>query len=85
MPNFYQGKFSQGILCTHCQMMIVLPVALNCRPCARKVVINIVFLGIERCQMLSTVILIRKVVVKLSILNGVGRNKRLIIHIKLCT
>ena len=75
------------LACTYCQMMIVLPVAfssLNCQPCASKVVINIVSLGIEIWQMLSTVILLRKVVIKLSILNGVGRKKRLIIHVKLC-
>ena len=67
-------------------MMIVLPVAfssLNCRSYASKVVINIVSLGIEIWQMLSTVNLIRKVAIKLSILNGVCRKKRLIIDVKI--
>ena len=73
--------------CTYCQMMIVLPLAfslLNCRPCASKVIRNNVSLGTEIWQMLRTVILIRKVVIKLSILNAVDRKKRLIIHVKLC-
>ena len=73
--------------CTYCQMMIVLPLAfslLNCRPCASKVIRNNVSLGTEIWQMLRTVILIRKVVIKLSILNAVDRKKRLTIHVKLC-
>ena len=43
------------VTCTYSQMMIVLPIAfssLNCRPCAGKVVIDIVSLGIEIWQIL---------------------------------